>query len=104
LGWFDDGLLLHFVSSAIAGFLAVVGGSPADVVKSRCIDGLRIDANTIKYYSSIRECTVKVYELYGWRGFYAGFGANVYRLVIWNIIMFVTREQIKMKIMGRKNK
>ena len=102
--WIDDGLLLHFVSSALAGFLAVIGGSPADVVKSRCIDGLRVDANTIKYYSSITECARKVHEVYGWKGFYAGFGPNVYRLVIWNIIMFVTREQIKMKIKESKNK
>lgn len=34
----------------------------------------------------------------GWKGFYAGFNANVYRLVLWNIIMFVTREQLKMRM------
>lgn len=95
--WFDDGLPLHFVSSAIAGFFAVIGGSPADVVKSRCIDGMKVGGK-IQYYSSIRECTVMLWRLEGWRGFYAGFNANVYRLVLWNIIMFVTREQIKMRL------
>lgn len=97
----QDGLLLHFVSSAIAGFIAVVGGSPADVVKSRCIDGLKVDGK-VQYYSSIRECASVLYRTEGVRGFYAGFNANVYRLVLWNIIMFVTREQIKMKMRAYK--
>ena len=98
----DDGLKLHFVSSAIAGFFAVIGGSPADVIKSRCIDGIKLKDGTVRYYSSISECVRMLYQTEGLKGFYAGFNANVYRLVVWNIIMFVTREQIKMRM--RKSK
>jgi hypothetical protein len=96
LEWLEEGIFLHFISSAIAGFLAVLGGSPADVVKSRCIDGLKIDGK-IHYYNSIVECSKVLYKMEGWKGFYAGFNANVSRLVMWNIIMFITREQLKMR-------
>ena len=92
----EDGIFLHFISSAIAGFLAVLGGSPADVVKSRCIDGLKVDGK-IHYYNSIVECSKVLYKMKGLKGFYAGFSANFMSFIFWNIIMLVTREQLKMK-------
>ena len=93
----DDGLPLHFISSAVAGFLAVLAGSPAEVMKSRCVDGMKVDGE-IRYYSSVRECARMLYKIEGWKGFYAGFRANVYRLVLWNVIMLVTREQLRMRM------
>ena len=98
----EDGLKLHFVSSAIAGFIAVIGGSPADVVKSRCIDGIKQKDGSFKPYTNIRQCAGMLYREQGFKGFYAGFNANVNRLVLWNIIMFVTREQIKMRLKKMK--
>ena len=34
-GWFKDGVPCHIAASLCAGFMAVVVGSPADVLKSR---------------------------------------------------------------------
>ena len=85
----------------MAGYLSVITGSPAAVMKSRCIDGMKIDGK-IYYYDSVRECARVLYRTEGWRGFYAGFRANLYRLVLWNVIMMVTREQIKMRVKAYK--
>lgn len=63
---------------------------------------MKMKDGTVKFYSSISECALTLWRTQGIKGFYAGFNANVYRLVIWNIIMFVSREQIKMKMRRSK--
>ena len=89
----DDGLGLYAVCSSIAGFLVVILGSPADVIKSRVMDGKMVDGKKVPY-SSVFEAVNSLNKEKGLSGFYKGFNANICRLVGWNMIMFITREQV----------
>ncbi|KAK8801137.1 hypothetical protein WA158_001907 [Blastocystis sp. Blastoise] len=72
--YFKDNLTTHICSAAIAALLAVVFGSPVDVVKTRVMNARGQD---------------------GYGAFYKGFWPNYIRLGSWNILMFVVLEQIK---------
>lgn len=93
-GLLKEGLGLHFLSSAGAGILAVLIGSPADVIKSVVMDGKKLPDGTKVPYSSVGEAVGSVYRGKGFAGFYQGFSANCQRLISWNIAMFMIREQI----------
>lgn len=88
-----EGMQLHFVASAMAGLMAVIFGSPFDVIKSRVMDGKLVDGKKVPY-NSIFEAVGMLGREKGLMGFYAGLSMNFYRLLSWNIIMFMTREQI----------
>jgi solute carrier family 25 uncoupling protein 8/9 len=88
-----DGMALHFTCSAFAGLLAVLFGSPFDVIKSRVMDGKMVDGKKVPY-ASIFEAVRMLGREKGFLGFYAGFSMNFARLLSWNIVMFMTREQI----------
>jgi solute carrier family 25 protein 14/30 len=47
------------------------------------------------YYSSSFDCARKLVAAEGLRGFYRGFFPNWVRLGPWNIIMFLTYEQLR---------
>jgi solute carrier family 25 uncoupling protein 8/9 len=99
----EEGLLLHFVSSAAAGIFAVAFGSPFDVLKSLIMDGKTVNGTKVPF-SSIWDATKHVYNNKGLTGFYAGFNANFQRLVSWNVIMFMGREQILAHFRSSRNK
>lgn len=93
-GLLNEGLGLHFLSSAGAGFLAVVIGSPADVIKSLVMDGKKLPDGSKVPFKSVGEAVGFVYKGRGVAGFYQGFSANCQRLISWNIAMFMIREQV----------
>ena len=84
----------------MAGFCAVVVGSPFDVVKSRMMDGRMVDGKKVMY-KSIGEAVGSLYKERGFGGFYAGFNANFSRIVSWNVVMFLSKEYI-LKSMPKK--
>lgn len=90
----SDGMPLHFLSSGVAGFLAVIFGSPADVTKSVVMDGKLMPDGKKVPFNSVFEAMGSIYQKKGFQGFYQGFNANCQRLISWNIAMFVIREQI----------
>jgi len=93
-GILKDGLPCHIVSSAGAGFLAVIFGSPFDVVKTRMMNSLKGVGNS---YKNPLDCIIKTMKNEGPLAFYNGFVANCSRLVSWNIVMFVSLQQIRAK-------
>lgn len=93
-GSMSEGIPLHFVSSAIAGFMAVLIGSPADVIKSVVMDGKLLPDGRKVPFDSLFEAIGSVSQKKGFAGFYQGFSANCQRLISWNIAMFMIREQI----------
>ncbi len=93
-GALSEGFGLHFCSSGLAGFLAVLIGSPFDVVKSIIMDGKHMPDGSKVPYNSLLEGVTSVYRGKGFSGFYQGFNANCQRIISWNISMFVIREQI----------
>lgn len=85
---FTNNALTHLFAGLGAGFFAVCIGSPLDVVKSRMM-GDSIYKNTI-------DCFLKTLKSEGPLAFYKGFLPNFTRLGIWNVIMFLTFEQVKL--------
>ncbi|KAJ6797415.1 mitochondrial uncoupling protein 1-like [Iris pallida] len=84
---FTDNVFTHLLSGLGAGFFAVCIGSPVDVVKSRMM-GDSIYKNTL-------DCFITTLKNDGPLAFYKGFIPNFGRLGSWNVIMFLTLEQVK---------
>ncbi|KVF27605.1 hypothetical protein Ccrd_003250 [Cynara cardunculus var. scolymus] len=84
---FTDNILTHLLAGLGAGFFAVLIGSPVDVVKSRMMGD--------SIYKSTVDCMVKTLRVEGALAFYKGFLPNFGRLGSWNVIMFLTLEQVK---------
>lgn len=85
-----DAMPCHFVSAFGAGFCATVIASPVDVVKTRFMN------SAAGRYSGALDCALKMYHEGGLRAFYKGFMPSYVRLGSWNIVMFVTFEQLKL--------
>ena len=95
-----DGIHTHILSSGTAGALAAFIGSPADVLKSLIMDGQRMPDGTKRPFDSILTAIRWKFGQDGIAGFYKGLLPNAQRLVFWNIIMFVTKEQVLQTLRG----
>lgn len=84
-----DSLGLHVACSFGAGFNAVVVGSPVDVLKTRLMN--KVEGQPTNPFTMI----AWVLKNEGPLAFYKGFTTNFLRIGSWNVIMFVTLEQIK---------
>ncbi|KAG7223286.1 hypothetical protein INR49_015642 [Caranx melampygus] len=84
-----DNLPCHFTAAFGAGFCTTVVASPVDVVKTRFMN-----SGTGQYSSAIN-CALTMLTNEGPTAFYKGFMPSFLRLGSWNIVMFVTYEQIK---------
>lgn len=87
---FVDGPYLHIISAVSCSGAAAIVGSPADVVKTRAMAAINL--SKVSYTEIIRS----ILEKEGARAFYRGMDALFFRLSIWNSLMFVTLEQIKL--------
>ncbi|KAK6927045.1 Mitochondrial substrate/solute carrier [Dillenia turbinata] len=83
---FTDSVLTHLLAGLGAGFFAVCIGSPVDVVKSRMMG----DSS----YRSTIDCFIKTLKNEGFFAFYKGFVPNFGRIGSWNMVMFLTLEQV----------
>ncbi|XP_070773638.1 dicarboxylate carrier UCP2-like isoform X3 [Enoplosus armatus] len=84
-----DNLPCHFTAAFGAGFCTTVVASPVDVVKTRFMN------SSTGQYSSAISCALTMLRHEGATAFYKGFMPSFLRLGSWNIVMFVTYEQIK---------
>ncbi|XP_048840006.1 mitochondrial uncoupling protein 2 [Brienomyrus brachyistius] len=88
-----DDLPCHFTSAFGAGFCTTVIASPVDVVKTRYMN------SACGQYSSALNCALKMLTKEGPLAFYKGFMPSFLRLGSWNVVMFVTYEQLKRAMM-----
>uniref|UniRef100_P55916-3 Isoform 3 of Putative mitochondrial transporter UCP3 n=2 Tax=Homo sapiens TaxID=9606 RepID=P55916-3 len=88
-----DNFPCHFVSAFGAGFCATVVASPVDVVKTRYMN-----SPPGQYFSPL-DCMIKMVAQEGPTAFYKGFTPSFLRLGSWNVVMFVTYEQLKRALM-----
>lgn len=88
----QDGILTHISAGLGAGFAAVCVGSPVDVVKSRMMGAAP------GQYAHIFDCFYQTATKDGLAAFYKGFLPNFGRLGSWNVIMFLTLEQVKLLV------
>ncbi|XP_040891891.1 mitochondrial brown fat uncoupling protein 1 isoform X1 [Toxotes jaculatrix] len=92
----SDNLPCHFVSAFGAGFVTTVIASPVDVVKTRYMN------SPPGQYKSAMNCAWTMLTKEGPTAFYKGFVPSFLRLGSWNIVMFVSFEQIKRAMMVTK--
>lgn len=90
----EDGVPCHLISSAIAGFVATVVGSPVDVMKTRIMNAKPGE------YTGVGDCFIKTMKE-GPLAFYKGFQANANRIVSWNVVMFISLGLIRKNIYER---
>ncbi|XP_069496237.1 putative mitochondrial transporter UCP3 [Ambystoma mexicanum] len=88
-----DNLPCHFVAAFGAGFCATVVASPVDVVKTRYMN------SAPGQYRNALNCAFTMALAEGTTAFYKGFMPAFLRLGSWNIVMFVTYEQLKRAMM-----
>ncbi|XP_060119943.1 putative mitochondrial transporter UCP3 [Heteronotia binoei] len=84
-----DNFPCHFVAAFGAGFCATVVASPVDVVKTRYMN-----SNPGQYKNALN-CTLTMVVKEGPTAFYKGFMPSFLRLGSWNVVMFVSFEQLK---------
>ncbi|XP_035240107.1 mitochondrial uncoupling protein 2-like [Anguilla anguilla] len=88
-----DSLPCHFTAAFGAGFCTTIVASPVDVVKTRFMN-----SPPGQYGSAVR-CAATMLKTEGPTAFYKGFMPSFLRLGSWNIVMFVSYEQIKRAVM-----
>ncbi|CAL8286905.1 unnamed protein product [Arctogadus glacialis] len=94
----SDNLPCHFVSAFGAGFVTTVIASPVDVVKTRYMN------SPPGQYKSAINCAWTMMTKEGPTAFYKGFVPSFLRLGSWNVVMFVSFEQIKRAMMATQKK
>ncbi|KAM4585102.1 mitochondrial brown fat uncoupling protein 1 [Odontesthes bonariensis] len=94
----SDNLPCHFVSAFGAGFVTTVIASPVDVVKTRYMN------SPPGQYKSAINCAWTMMTKEGPTAFYKGFVPSFLRLGSWNVVMFVSFEQIKRAMMATKKR
>ncbi|KAK3093128.1 hypothetical protein FSP39_011442 [Pinctada imbricata] len=87
-----DGVPCHLLSAAGAGFCATVVASPVDVVKTRFMNSPQGE------YRGVFDCALSVWREGKLRAFYKGFVPSFMRVGSWNIVMFLSYEQLKKAI------
>ncbi|XP_063162065.1 putative mitochondrial transporter UCP3 [Candoia aspera] len=84
-----DNFPCHFLAAFGAGFCATVVASPVDVVKTRYMN------SCAGQYKNALNCMLTMVVKEGPNAFYKGFMPSFLRLGSWNIVMFVSYEQLK---------
>uniref|UniRef100_UPI00398F5327 dicarboxylate carrier UCP2-like n=1 Tax=Pristiophorus japonicus TaxID=55135 RepID=UPI00398F5327 len=91
-----DNLPCHFCAAFGAGFCTTIVASPVDVVKTRYMNSV------LGQYTGALNCTITMLAKEGCAAFYKGFMPSFLRLGSWNVVMFVTYEQLKRAMMMAK--
>jgi len=86
----QNSLPLHTFCAFLAGFAAVCCGSPVDVLKTRLMN--RLPGDPSNPFTMIAH----MFKNEGPLAFYKGFTSNFLRIGSWNVVMFITLEQLKM--------
>ncbi|XP_056229172.1 mitochondrial uncoupling protein 2-like [Seriola aureovittata] len=88
-----DNMPCHFTAAFAAGFCTTIVASPVDVIKTRFMNSVP------GQYSGAINCALTMLIKEGPTAFYKGFVPSFLRLGSWNIVMFVSYEQIKRAVM-----
>jgi solute carrier family 25 uncoupling protein 8/9 len=93
--WLPDNVVNHIVSAIGAAFIATLCGSPLDVLKTRIMNQKPDAATGVKPYKNAPDAIVKIMKSEGPTAFYKGFIPNFMRIGSWNVVMFLTWEQLR---------
>lgn len=96
-----EGLPVHVAAATFAGAMATLLGNPVDVIKTRVMAAQRQaasgagDAASAPAYRGAIDCLVRTLRSEGPGALYQGVTPQFVRITGWNIVMFVTFEQLK---------
>jgi len=88
----------HMLSSFFSGFATAVVGCPADVIKTRMIAQMVKGGD--KVYTGTLDCIMKTVAKDGPKAMYKGFMPTWMRLAPWQMIFFVSFEQVSLAVTG----
>ncbi|XP_011406045.2 PREDICTED: kidney mitochondrial carrier protein 1-like [Amphimedon queenslandica] len=94
-GFEGNDVMTHFVASFLAGILGAIATNPIDVVKSRMMNQNTSKVKLHHFYQSSFDCCVQTIKTEGFMALYKGFTPSYLRLGPWNIIFFMTYEQLQ---------
>ncbi|CAG9567618.1 unnamed protein product [Danaus chrysippus] len=94
-----DSPLNHLASSALASLGSAVASTPLDVIRTRLMNQRKVknasSNSQVKIYKGTVDCLVQTIRNEGFLALYKGFVPTWLRMGPWNIIFFVTYEQLK---------
>nr|XP_020660359.1 brain mitochondrial carrier protein 1 isoform X2 [Pogona vitticeps] len=93
-GLVGDTVLTHFISSFTCGLAGAIASNPVDVVRTRMMNQRAI-VGCVDLYRGTLDGLIKTWKSEGFFALYKGFWPNWLRLGPWNIIFFITYEQLK---------
>jgi len=96
----QEGLPVHVAAATFAGAMATLLGNPVDVIKTRVMAAQRraaggSTAGAPPEYRGAIDCLVRTLRTEGPGALYQGVTPQFVRITGWNIVMFVTFEQLK---------
>ncbi|XP_024935665.1 mitochondrial uncoupling protein Bmcp isoform X2 [Cephus cinctus] len=94
-----DSVSNHFISSFVASMASAISSTPIDVVRTRLMNQRRVRTPCgilpPHIYSGSVDCFVQTVKNEGFFALYKGFIPTWFRMGPWNIIFFITYEQLK---------
>ncbi|KAG7467405.1 hypothetical protein MATL_G00153250 [Megalops atlanticus] len=94
-GYMGDTVYTHFLSSFVCGLAGALASNPIDVVRTRMMNQKAVLDGTCVGYKGTIDCLLQTWRSEGFLALYKGFFPNWLRLGPWNIIFFITYEQLK---------
>lgn len=94
-GLMGDTAYTHFLSSFTCGLAGALASNPVDVVRTRMMNQRVLRDGRGAGYTGTLDCLLQTWKNEGFFALYKGFWPNWLRLGPWNIIFFVTYEQLR---------
>ncbi|XP_028837751.1 kidney mitochondrial carrier protein 1 [Denticeps clupeoides] len=94
-GHMGDNIYTHFLSSFVCGLAGALASNPIDVVRTRMMNQRVLLDGACEGYKGTLDCLLQTWRSEGFLALYKGFFPNWLRLGPWNIIFFITYEQLK---------
>ncbi|XP_076165593.1 uncoupling protein Bmcp mitochondrial isoform X2 [Ptiloglossa arizonensis] len=99
MAFLEDSVTNHFLSSFTASMGSAIASTPIDVIRTRLMNQRRICTGGSvlppHIYSGSVDCFVQTFKNEGFLALYKGFVPTWFRMGPWNIIFFITYEQLK---------
>ncbi|XP_048461061.1 brain mitochondrial carrier protein 1 isoform X1 [Rhincodon typus] len=93
-GLMGDTVYTHFLSSFTCGLAGALASNPVDVVRTRMMNQ-KVLSGTHVIYKGTLDGLLQTWKTEGFLALYKGFWPNWLRLGPWNIIFFITYEQLR---------
>ncbi|KAK9401627.1 kidney mitochondrial carrier protein 1 [Crotalus adamanteus] len=94
-GYMGDTVYTHLLASFTCGLAGALASNPIDVVRTRMMNQRTVRTGPQPGYKGTLDCLLQTWKNEGFFALYKGFWPNWLRLGPWNIIFFVTYEQLK---------